>query len=67
MTNSESDFEIVEALQRRLRAAFDAGGLEAVGRELQSVGMRLRISRQESPVCVISEWLDERNHRQPLG
>lgn len=68
--NRTDGLDVIEGLLRRLALAFNAsagaGGAEAVGREIVSLGNRLRHNRYEPAGEVIAEWLDEQNYRQPF-
>ena len=66
--DATQELDVMEGLFRRLALAFNAnaGGSEAVGREIESLGARLRHSRHEPAGEVMAEWLDEQNYRRPL-
>lgn len=65
---TQRELDLMESLLRRLAEAFNynAGGIDAVGRELVSIGNRLRVHPDEAAGELISDWLEERNHRLPV-
>ena len=65
---AQEELDAVEGLLQRLARAFnhEAGGMEAVGREVVNLGHWLRLHPGEPAGELITEWLDEQNHRAPL-
>lgn len=64
-----SELDMMQGLLERLACAFNSGadGTEAVGREIISLGNKLRLHPHEQAGEVIANWLDERNHRLPMN
>ena len=65
---AREELNVVEGLLKRLARAFnhEAGGMEAVGGEIVNLGHWLRLHPGEPTGELVTEWLDEQNHRSPL-
>ena len=65
---AQEELDAVAGLLQRLARAFnhEAGGMEAVGREIVNLGHWLHLHPGEPAGELVTEWLDEQNHRTPL-
>jgi hypothetical protein len=63
-----SELDTIANLLQRLAKAFNhnGGGMEAVAGEVVHLAQGLKARRGESAAEMVSDWLEERNYREPL-